>query len=439
MAFKSLFKRISLKNVRHWVVCILLGGLMLLVMIWWQNQEIALSVETIPLKIESCLAHTLFNNWGNSKYTLKDFLFIDVSHEKEVVLDNNTGQKEVITDRKLLDTLFQQLARAGTYRYIVCDLTFPTATPYDSIFRLTINKLPRAGFVNDGENTGNQAGGFLAGLPGASGNYSFVTSWYQLAQCMFKFPLYDKNNHATFPLYMYQQVEGTRVNGGCLFLTFKNRYGYYFSKVPYDPVIRPYALLKTSSPKPLFDMNGLLVNISGKDAVSLKNFFADKIVVISDLDNDHHTTIYGESPGSLLLINTFISLANGDNVIGYGWLFTMLVCFSFFAHFFFFQEQSFPAKCYRKLRFLLQYLFNDSLSELIVNLVLFSAVSLLSYMVFHTSAEIFFLTIVITSVQFFQRKWINWRMVTANYPGWWGFTKYFFHSLLRKGNHADKI
>jgi len=51
---------------------------------------------------------------------------------------------------------------------------------------------------------------------------------------------------------------------------------------------------------------------------------------MGDFNNDTHETIYGSTPGTLILLNVYLSLVNGQHLISCWWLIFLLLAFSVF-------------------------------------------------------------------------------------------------------------
>jgi hypothetical protein len=68
------------------------------------------------------------------------------------------------------------------------------------------------------------------------------------------------------------------------------------------------------------------------DKTDFRKMFSGKLVMIGDFSTDIHETVMGPMPGVLILYNAYLTLADGDNVMKFGWLLLMIAGFTWITH-----------------------------------------------------------------------------------------------------------
>lgn len=396
----------------HWVYSSIHAVLMLALLIAYQNMSISYALDGLVLGWQSDIKNTTsLKKLYSSNYKTSDFIFIDVSNDKEVVEDDDMGgNKTVITNRKELTNLFNAIREIGGYKFLMCDLVFPVKTTDDDALKAEIDQLPRAGFSLNPEGLKYAEGSVLEHLPGGKADYNYYHSdWWKSNDYAFKFRLVDDNGAATLPVYMLEAIEHQQLSRKGSFLKFDNKWLYYFNNQTVDANIRPNNLREEPNKVAVFDIDGFLVHISDNDHAVGKRKLENKIIVVADFNNDHHPTAFGTMPGALLLVNAFISLSNGDNAIGVIWLLFVLFSFTILSYQVFYPKESRLTKLVDGLTRLFEaILFNVNISILSVYTFILILIATFSYLVLSVPMGMTVLAFWLWAVSFIVDKVLGW-------------------------------
>ena len=274
----------------------------------------------------------------------KDFLFVDVSRDKQLVdlLDNDgipVGNL-AITDREKLAELLNILAqKPKNQQMILCDMMFDQKSPADSALETAMNKLPNLllSYVFDGDKDSLKLPPFKKVKKGLA-NYETYNNTF------LKFKLFYRDSLPTVPIKMYEMLHQQKPRLGWMFNHLNDR--MILNHFVTNLRIRNYDLFDIT-PKKRYNWIGLGELLMFPDDV-LK-ICQDRIVVIGSFRaEDKHNTIYGDMAGPLILVNTYLALKNGDNVITLGWI--IWLCVGFYGlSFFLFWQVDFSKRKFQRL------------------------------------------------------------------------------------------
>ena len=230
----------------------------------------------------------------------------------------------VLTDRrKLLD--FLKAAKNGGYKYIMLDVRFDDDIESDSVslalFDL-IGSMDRIAFaVHEGSDP-------VADAPlekAAFGDYN-ITAFESNAV---KYPIIH-GDRPSMAAAMYSALNGGRIStfGPLTFdgsaLCMRSLFLDYPVRV-FDRALETDGLM----PADYYYLNLGVDLLADPDSVArIREYVADRIVVIGDFDNDVHDTSIGQLAGSLINLNAYISLSQGRHKIS--WLYTALLFVIYF-------------------------------------------------------------------------------------------------------------
>lgn len=275
------------------------------------------------------------------------FLFVDTAWEKQfidkneliisepdtmieerdtIVIPADTFEfpigQEVITNRQSLATFFEILAqKPDNHKFILCKIYLKGFSEYDSLLLASINKLPNLIFPYHFNGWGTLDYPDLA-IPEEKLGLSEIGKIRELSM---RTSLFVDGDLKTIPLIMYEKIHKKEVKPGFIFdyidgqsvlnsftLDYRIRTFQYDNSDRYSKVY--LGDLMTSSPKFIHELT------------------KDKIILIGDLDSsnwvDLHESFYGDTKGILILLNAFLALEAGDNIIT--WYFLVFMMISFF-------------------------------------------------------------------------------------------------------------
>lgn len=234
-----------------------------------------------------------------------------------------SGRIALTDRRKLLD--FLKAAKDGGYKYIMLDVRFDDDIESDSVslalFDL-IGSMDRIAFaVHEGSDP-------VADVPAdkaAFGDYN-ITAFESNAV---KYPIVH-GDRPSMASAMYSALNGGRIStfGPLTFdgsaLCMRSLFLDYPVRV-FDRAVETDGLM----PADYYYLNLGVDLLADPDSVDrIREYVADRIVVIGDFDNDVHDTSIGQLAGSLINLNAYISLSQGRHKIS--WLYTALLFVIYF-------------------------------------------------------------------------------------------------------------
>lgn len=234
-----------------------------------------------------------------------------------------SGRIALTDRRKLLD--FLKAAKDGGYKYIMLDVRFDDDIVSDSVslalFDL-IGSMDRIAFaVHEGSDP-------VADAPldkAAFGDYN-ITAFESNAV---KYPIIH-GDRPSMAAAMYSALNGGRIStfGPLTFdgsaLCMRSLFLDYPVRV-FDRAVETDGLM----PADYYYLNLGVDLLADPDSVDrIREYVADRIVVIGDFDNDVHDTSIGQLAGSLINLNAYISLSQGRHKIS--WLYTALLFVIYF-------------------------------------------------------------------------------------------------------------
>lgn len=310
----------------------------------------------------------------------KDYLFIDVSRDKQLVdiLDKEGFPvgNQAITDREKLAELFGILGeKPKNQPLILCDILFDSQSPADSALQVAMAKLPNLvlsySFSEDGK--GLRVPVFKKVKRGIA-NYETYNNTFM------KFRLIHKDTLPSVPLQMYAITEKKTYQHGKLFTYLNNR--PIMSYIGTNLRIRNYDLFDAPEKK---RYNWIRLGELLMFPEDVPKICQDRILVIGSFNNDDkHETIMGDIYGPLILVNTYLALKHGDNIITWGWLLFMFGSFYVISVFLFWQAET------KKLKFI-QW-FNRGLFRHILRFVTYAfgivCIMLVSFLFFNKHLNI---------------------------------------------------
>ena len=323
----------------------------------------------------------------------KDFMFIDVAYDKQLIdkLDTNGFPvgKQPIIDRKKLARFFNILNRKpNNQKYVICDIFFADPAQPDDCIGDTIspdvqlkaelakmkNVVLSYHFKNDSDSLDLP---IFLDAPRGIADYTTTNNTF------LKFNLLHRDTIKSSPLLMYEYLHQQKLKKKNGFYWLNNR--RILKSFIVDFRIRNYDLFIANDHYKVDNLDALLT-LDDKDVLA---HVKDRIIIIGDFQTDKHETIYGETVGPLILLNTYLALVNGDNVITPLFLLFLFVCFFGISVMVFYPSNLFEkwlVKTFEHTQFKHAITVLSYMSILI-------ATSLLSFFLFNTHLSILLLTI----------------------------------------------
>lgn len=251
----------------------------------------------------------------------KDFLFVN-THYDNMLVDNMSQGFPMgnisIVDRNKLGVLFNKINRLNSHKYIICDIFFQDESSYDDSLSNILNKvkniiIPRKDNIKSTKK------------PFRNINSGIVDA-FTVGGTFYKYKLFNqKSGIKSIPLKMYEELNNTSYIDYNLFGSLNGK--LVFNDFVPEYKIDSYNVFQTND-YPVFNLGELI-----KVTDNFDKFIKDKIIIIGNFNSDTKNTIYGNIPGPLIILNSYLSIENQDNKITFFLILFLLLIFSGFSYF----------------------------------------------------------------------------------------------------------
>jgi hypothetical protein len=369
---------------KNWAVVFLLTVLLFFIFIFSNNRDYSFSGEEQLLTKIDVVKDMVFTPHYKSPY---DLVFINVAKDLELVKDENGGDI-AITDREKLASFFKILADRNEHKYLISDIFFDLPSDHDSLLTGEIKRLKRAIFPKHLSDTGVLPS--VIPVPSAVADYNTNTKQFS------KFRLLYRDSLKTLPVTIHEELQGVKYsssfwgvfcNGNYCLQTISPRY-----------YIRPYQLQVTKV-YPYFNLGELLV--LSNDSSFYDQFLKNRFIAIGNYETDVHSTPIGKMPGTLILLNTYLSLLNGKQQPGGWWFITIFIFFFVINLYLFFGKVNVPRIADKKKwwHVFIQEQLNGQLASIFSIVGLCLIISVFSELVFNIKPNSFIIFIYIITCQ----------------------------------------
>ncbi|MES2828459.1 MAG: hypothetical protein V4687_09900 [Bacteroidota bacterium] len=324
---------------------------------WWMNTGFTYGDEQLIIKWSSIVKRVVFQI--DEDPPKKDYLFINLAYEKALIPREDGLGNEVITDRDKLAQFFQIVKRhQKEIKFTFCDVFLKGKSASDSSLQYAVTGIPNILFPTHLDDN-NYLDQLDIHVPAAIADYRMVSSGFM------KFKLFQSDSLPTVPVYLYEKLQGKKVNAplNSMIIDYQIRAHEVFEQGEYPVVTLSELLLLPEE---------ILVN----------EFLKGRFIVMGDFNTDVHETVFGSTPGTLILLNIYLSLVDGQHKISIWWVLYLLIGYSIFSRLMLFpkpdeEEETRPAWVgpllgsagYLALFSIISYLlFNQHLQVLIVTL-----------------------------------------------------------------------
>lgn len=254
-----------------------------------------------------------------------NFLFIDTQYDIELIeaydREGFPIGKQVITDRRLLGKLVQILnAYPDSGRFVLFDIhLLERSGAGDSLLQA---QLPRTlGLLGTAipTDTGMLRGPF---------RYPIAPAYYQpVGEAFYKYALTTPLGELSYPLAMLAAHDRQRVH--TTWFTVNTGNHVFFRTLVPDFAIRSYDVLQAPlEQRYKYETLGNLLSGALTDSLVAAQLAGRTIVLGHFGALDSHQTLYGETAGALILLNTYLSLQNGEGAISVVFILFLLLAFS---------------------------------------------------------------------------------------------------------------
>ena len=335
------------------------------------------------------------SNTVPEKNDRSDAFFINVSYDRQVVdytYSNGNLQGSIdITNRETLLNFLKKAEKANSYKYIFLDIRFEKGieTPTDSALFAQIGKMRDISYSSHSDLQNNDK----AILSKAAINDYFTT----LTSSSFTRYQFVQNGQPSVPLRIFMAVDSIHNKtikqwGPFFYSDGKLCQNSPFMRIPEDFWVGH----EEDGHQNYYDLGPLLLTTyEDKDwEIEMK----DKIVIVGNFVDDLHDTYGGFQPGSYLIYLAYKELCNGKQFVSWGFMGLMLIIYIFILFFILNRKTVWGfIPIIRKIE-------NKS-ALFVMNLIGYSTVlSLLTivlYMFFNTTYNIFFPSLVFSIVSLY--------------------------------------
>ena len=276
---------------------------------WLLERNYTYGDEKFLLKWSSIIKKVILGK--DDKPPVNDLLFINTSYDYMLIdkTDENGFSigNQVITDREKLAKLFSMIKTSDKYKYVLCDIFFEDGSPYDSLLfeQLKTLKFNKTIIPFHLKPDGTPAYPLFSMNTGLT-DYNIIDAGFM------KYPLTREDTLKSIPLKMYEDLNGSKFTKSFPFSYMNNELS--FNNIIIDYKVRYFDILEEKNPDhyPYANLGEFL---SLPDSM-IVNSFNNRIVIIGNLKtSDLHPTAMGIMPGSLILLNTYLTLESKENLI----------------------------------------------------------------------------------------------------------------------------
>lgn len=344
--------------------------------------------ESVLIKWTSVLRNTVQES--TSKPKPERFVFVNVAWDKALIpkYDDEIPEYKIpigvepITDREKLLKFFRILnQKPDNHKFLMCDVFFAGESAHDSLLQVELRKMKNYCVSYHKNDEG------ALDLPMFEAARALADYEHFDDLCL-KFRIFHDDSLVSVPLYMYQQINGVKFEPKRLLHVIDGK--TVLNSFILDHRVRNYDFWKSRG-----DTTGITYNmvLLGEllllDEAGVQEMMRDKIIVLGDFINDAHETIYGEMPGSVILLNAYLALEAGENVVSWPFILFLTLAYFFISYRCFDDNDAYDQWIRR--------VFKGKTAQFIVTFtgyaLVFGLLSVISYLIFNKHLTILVLAI----------------------------------------------
>ena len=360
-----------------WLISGLHAIVLLVLTAFWMNTDYSYGDEKVLIQWSSIFKRVVLNI--DEDPPRDNFLFINLAYEKALIPTEDGLGAEVITDRAKLARFFEILKRnQEQVKFTVCDVFLKGQSENDSLLQQHVAGIPNLVFpTHQGEDGKPEQ--LDLNVPHAIADYRMASGGF------LKFKLFQNDSVPTIPVYVLEKTTGRKIA----------RESFYWEKdkpslnsVIIDYQIRSHELFEQGE-YPMVNLSELLIL---PEEVIVNEFLKNRIVLMGDFQGDTHDTIFGSTPGTLILLNVYLTLLNDHHLISWWWVLFMLAAYALFS-----RLMLFPENDQSKIRQI------NWVGPLLGSMTYLSLVSIISYLLFNIHIQVLILTLYMNLIRFLIR------------------------------------
>ncbi len=361
------------KRFNRWLVAFL-HGIVLFVISWiWLSFYTTYGSEQMLIQWASVIKRTVLQmdeDPGKDEY-----LFINLSYDKELVPSTEVLGNDVITDRCKISQFMSVLKRnPNAFKFAFCDVYLAGDAPCDSSLNESVSGLKNIAFPV------HYLGTDTLDIPKFNTNYGIAD--YETndnEDAFLKFKMVQSGEYPSVPAYIYKTLDGGNIKQGKFFNTDNGT--PIFNSMIIDFPIRAFEVFENNE-YPVVNLSELLLM---PEEILVSEFLKNKVILLGDFKNDVHDTMYDDTPGTLILLNVYLTLKNGLHKVSLLWVLMMLLFYTLVSYYIFNHERAqTKLEKHRKYSFL---------ASMLNYLIVFGAISIASYIFFNVYVNILILAL----------------------------------------------
>ncbi|WP_285060170.1 hypothetical protein [Pedobacter ginsengisoli] len=363
-----------MKTSVKWLISFAHAFLLLGFTAWWMNTGFTYGDEQLLIKWSSILKRVVFQI--DKDPPKKDFIFINLAYEKALIPREDGLGNEVITDRDKLAHFFQIVKKHQKHiKFTFCDVFLQGRSEHDSLLESSVNGINNIVFPTHFADHGHIEK-LDINVPRAIADYRMASSGFM------KFKLFQSDSLPTVPLLLYEKLKKTKITHNLAFYLDDGRPSLNSMIIDYQ--IRAHELFEQSE-YPVVTLSELLLL---PEEVMVNEFLKGRFVILGDFNTDVHETIFGSTPGTLILINVYLSLQAGQHLVSVWWMLFLLTGYLVFSRIMLFpppEDEDHPPSWFGPLLGSATYL---------------AVFSMVSYMLFNQHLQVLIITLYINLLRF---------------------------------------
>lgn len=292
------------------------------------------------------------------------FFLINTSKSNQIQpLDNDNSTNSVITDRKkLAETLLVLDSLSSDFRFIICDIFFEDLSANladDSLLQEAIRRLNEKNKIVIPCIYNNTQNSFINPVFKCTlGTSQYKSSFLNDQYLKFSYILADTVKQ--MPLVAYEKITGNRMqaNGSGIF-------SYY--------TINNKWCLNTIIPEFRYTQADLTEDVTYFQLGYFSKYMLgnNQIIVIGDFEGiyDRHHSMIDQVPGPLAVVNAYMAIERGDNVISVWYLLLLFTGFFYISYHSFFKSRINPVYEKRQKTWKVLIFFRKRINYIIIMLL----------------------------------------------------------------------
>ncbi|MEM1138119.1 MAG: CHASE2 domain-containing protein, partial [Bacteroidota bacterium] len=302
------------------------GIFLIVVTLFYLSIAFTLDDEIILIQLTAAVKNKLLGK--KERPNTDRLLLINVSWDKKLIpKTDSTGDfvlgNQAITNRASIAKLLQAMnQQPDNHEFLLIDVNFLDPSPDDSLLEAELMKVKNCVVSYHKDAKGKPVYPIVKAPLGLS---DMIVDDEE-RDLVLKYHLIQGDSLKTTPLLMYEKIHNV-----------KYEKSFFYDKLDGKSIFKSFILDYPVDQYDIFKRelyNYQYINEMVKAPAPFINAMTkDKIVIVGDFeDRDIHNTIYGKTPGPLILLNAFLALERGQNRVSIYFILLLLVAFTLISY-----------------------------------------------------------------------------------------------------------